>query len=83
ADTTGIPNWVWVIALTLITLFFVVKTLRKPKPKIAVPKLKQKYTGLRHLLFEKRYHPFVAAIGVGLVALLAWPLSEMTGRMHG
>ena len=25
ADTTGIPNWVWVIALTLITLFFVVK----------------------------------------------------------
>lgn len=83
ADTTGIPNWVWVIALTLITLFFVVKTLRKPKPKIPVPKLKQKYTGLRHLLFEKRYHPFVAAIGVGLVALLAWPLSEMTGRMHG
>ena len=83
ADTTGIPNWVWVIALTLITLFFVVKTLRKPKPKIAVPKLKQKYTGLRHLLFEKRYHPFVAAIGVGLVALLAWPLSEMTGRLHG
>lgn len=83
AQTTGIPTWIWVALLTIITGFLVVKTLRKPKPKIAIPKLKPKYTGLRHALFEKRYHPFVAAIAVGLIALLAWPMSESTGRMHG
>lgn len=83
SQTTGIPAWVLVLILTIITIFAVVKTLRKPKPKIAVPKLKQRYTGVRHYLFEKRYHPFVAAIAVGLIALLAWPMSESTGRNYG
>ena len=62
---------------------FVTKTLRKPKPKFAVPKLKQKYSGLRYYLFEKRYHPFVAGIAVGLIALIAWPMSISTGRDYG
>ncbi|WP_341636862.1 YeeE/YedE family protein [Staphylococcus casei] len=83
SQTTGIPTWVWVALLTIITVIFVTKTLRKPKPKFAVPKLKQKFTGVRHYLFEKKYHPFVAAIAVGLIALLAWPASETTGRMYG
>ena len=83
SQTTGIPTWIWVTLLTVITVFFVVKTLRKPKPKFAVPKLKQKFTGVRHYLFEKKYHPFVAAIAVGLIALIAWPVSESTGRMYG
>lgn len=83
SQTTGIPTWIWVTLLTVITVFFVVKTLRKPKPKFAVPKLKQKFTGVRHYLFEKKYHPFVAAIAVGLTALIAWPVSESTGRMYG
>lgn len=83
AQTTGIPTWIWVLILTIITVFVVVKTLRKPKPKFAVPQLKQKFTGVRHLIFEKKYHPFVAAIAVGLIALLAWPVSETTGRMYG
>ncbi|EKU46409.1 YeeE/YedE family protein [Staphylococcus massiliensis] len=83
ASSTGVPMWVFVLLLTLITLFFVVKTLRKPKPKIPMPKLKQKYTGFRHILFEKRFHPFVAAIGVGLIAFIAWPMSTSTGREGG
>lgn len=83
SQTTGIPTWIWVTLLTVITVFFVVKTLRKPKPKFAVPKLKQKFIGVRHYLFEKKYHPFVAAIAVGLIALIAWPVSESTGRMYG
>ena len=79
----GIPSWVLVIILTVLTLFLVIRTLRKPKPKVAVPKLKQRYSGIRHYLFEKRYHPFVAGIIVGLIALLAWPMSYSTGREDG
>ncbi|UXR46055.1 YeeE/YedE family protein [Staphylococcus simulans] len=83
STSTGIPAWVWVIVITAITVFFVVKTVRKPKPKIAVPKLKQKFTGVRHFFFEKKFHPFIAAIVVGLIALLAWPMSYSAGREGG
>ena len=58
------------------------KTLRKPKPKFAVPKLKQNLQEFA-IIYLKKYHPFVAAIAVGLIALLAWPVSESTGRMYG
>ena len=44
SQTTGIPSWILVIILTAVTLFLVIRTLRKPKPKIAVPKLKQRYS---------------------------------------
>lgn len=81
SETLHIPHWILIVILAIITIYFVTKTLRKPK--VAVPKLKQKYTGLRHYLFEKRYHPFAAAIAVGLIALLAWPMSSSTGRNHG
>ena len=81
SHSTGIPNWVLVLILTVITITLVVRTLRKPK--VMVPKLKQKHTGIRHYLFERRYHPFVAGIVVGLIALLAWPMSESTGRPYG
>lgn len=81
--STGVPSWIWLIVLIAFTTFFVVKTLRKPKPTIAIPKLKQRYTGIRHLLFERRYHPFVAAIAVGIIALIAWPMSSSTGRDGG
>lgn len=83
SKTTGLPSWVLILVLAAITLFLTIKTLRKPKPKFAAPKLKQKFTGIRHVLFEKRYHPFVAAIAVGLIALIAWPMSISTGRNYG
>jgi uncharacterized membrane protein YedE/YeeE len=70
-----------VALLLIVTLWVVRKELRKPKLKIA--SLPPRRTGLAHLLFEKRWHPFVTAVLVGLIALLAWPLSEATGRMFG
>ena len=57
------------------------KHLSKPAPKLAT--LKPRKTGLAHFLFEKRWHPFVSAVLVGLIALFAWPLSVATGREFG
>ena len=37
----------------------------------------------KELRKPKRWHPFVTAVLIGLIALLAWPLSEATGRMFG
>ena len=80
-DTFGISPWWLVALLSLITGYYVYKHLSKPAPKLAT--LKPRKTGLAHFLFEKRWHPFVSAVLVGLIALLAWPLSVATGREFG
>ncbi|VEG72482.1 putative inner membrane protein [[Pasteurella] aerogenes] len=77
----GISPWWLVGLLSAVTLFYVFKQLSKPKAKLAT--LKPKKTGLAHILFEKRWDPFVTAILVGLIALAAWPLSIATGRDFG
>ncbi len=73
--------WPLVAVLLVITLWVVMKELKKPKLKVATLPLRR--TGIAHILFEKRWHPFVTAVLIGLIALLAWPLSEATGRMFG
>lgn len=81
AATLGISVWWLVAALVLITGYFVYKTLAKPQLKPA--SLPPKYTGLKHWLFERRYHPFEAAIAIGVLAFLAWVASSSTGRVGG
>lgn len=81
AETTGLSVWIFIIAFVGIVVWVVIRELKKPK--IAIPAMKQKRSGLSHLLLEKRWHPFFTAVLVGLIAILAWPLSEATGRMYG
>lgn len=80
-DTFGLPVWPFVGLLVVVTLLFVARELRKPK--LAVATLPARKTGIAHVLFEKRWHPFVTASLIGVIAMLAWPLSEATGRMAG
>ena len=80
-STLGISPWWLVALLTFITLYYVYKHLSKSAPRMAT--LKPKKHGLAHLLFEKRWHPFFSAVLIGLIALLAWPLSVATGREFG
>ena len=76
--TMGLPMWIFVVIITALALFLVVRELRKPK--IAIPSPKPRKTGLAHLLFEKRWHPFITAIFVGIIAIVAWPISAASGR---
>ncbi|MDR9888898.1 thiosulfate utilization transporter TsuA/YeeE [Pseudenterobacter timonensis] len=81
AATLGLSVWPLIVLLVAVTLWVVRKELKKPKLRVAT--LPPRRRGLAHLLFEKRWHPFVTAVLIGLIALLAWPLSEATGRMFG
>ena len=81
AESTGLSVWVFIAILVGIVAFIVIREQRKPK--VVIPTMKPKRTGLAHLLFEKRWHPFFTALLVGAIATLAWPLSEATGRMFG
>ncbi|MFX3625677.1 MAG: YeeE/YedE thiosulfate transporter family protein [Ectobacillus sp.] len=80
-QTLGVSPWVLVIGFALIVAFLVGREMKKPK--IVIPTMKPKKTGIAHILFEKRWNPFVTAVVVGLIAFIAWPLSAATGRYHG
>ncbi len=80
-ETFNLSPWALVITFALLIGVLVYRNLKQPK--LPSFKMKQQKTGIAHLLFEKRWHPFVTALLVGLIAILAWPLSEATGRMAG
>lgn len=81
SETLNISQGLLITLLVVVTSVLVVKHLRKPRVK--VPTLKPRKTGVAHWLFEKRWHPFVAGAAVGVIALIAWPLSAATGRVGG
>jgi uncharacterized protein len=80
-ETLGTSPWVLIIPLTLALAGIVLRHMKRPS--FPIPKPRAKKTGIAHLLFEKRWHPFITAVLVGAVAIAAWPLSEATGRMYG
>lgn len=81
AATFGVSPWVLVVPFVVLVLVIVYTQLKKPKVKI--PGLKPKKTGIAHILFEKRWNPYVTAVLIGLIATAAWPLSVASGRMFG
>lgn len=77
----NISIW-WLIGILItITGFLVYRTLSKPTLKVA--SLPPKWTGIRHYLFEKRYHPFFAAVLIGLLAFAAWGVNALYGKSAG
>ncbi|MCM3359425.1 YeeE/YedE family protein [Psychrobacillus sp. MER TA 171] len=80
-ETLGINVWILIGILVAVVGWIVYKEVTKPK--VFIPSLKPKRTGLAHILFEKRWHPFVTAVLIGAIAVLAWPLSVATGRIGG
>ncbi|MEK4523680.1 YeeE/YedE family protein [Psychrobacillus sp. FSL W7-1457] len=81
SETLGINVWILIGILVAVVGWIVYKEVTKPK--VFIPSLKPKRTGLAHILFEKRWHPFITAVLIGAIAVLAWPLSVATGRIGG
>ncbi|MEK4228061.1 YeeE/YedE family protein [Solibacillus sp. FSL H8-0538] len=81
ASTLGISPWVLIVPFVALVAVIIYRQLQKPKVKI--PGLKPKKSGLAHILFEKRWNPFITATIIGLIATAAWPLSVGAGRMFG
>ncbi|WP_434156354.1 YeeE/YedE thiosulfate transporter family protein [Morganella morganii] len=81
-QSLNIPPYIAIIVLVLLTVFLVNRHLNKYK-SVRIPKMKARKTGVAHLLFEARWHPFVSALIIGVIALLAWPSSLADGRVGG
>ncbi|MFP7358440.1 YeeE/YedE family protein [Kurthia gibsonii] len=81
ARTFGVNVWVLIIFFIGVVALILVKEARKPK--IFIPQLKPKKTGIAHILFEKRWSTYVTASLIGVISILAWVFSEASGRMSG
>ena len=79
----GISIWPLVIALSAVTAYFAVRFLREefsgPRPATLAPRK----SGLAHILTEKAWHVYATAAIVGVLGVIAWPLSAATGRNDG
>ncbi|GAA0335123.1 YeeE/YedE family protein [Morganella psychrotolerans] len=81
-QTFNIPPYIAIFILVLLTLVLVTRYLNKFK-SVKIPKMKARKTGIVHILFEARWHPFISALIIGIIALLAWPSSLADGRVGG
>lgn len=77
----GVSPWLLVAVLVAGVGLAVSYHLRKPKLNIA--SLPSKRTGLAKVLFDKPWGAFSTAVVIGVIAILAWPLSWATGRESG
>ncbi len=80
-DTFHISPLTASILLSLLTIALAVRHLKKPSPPVA--RLRARRAGVMHWLFEARWHPFVSALLIGTIALLAWASSMASGRPGG
>lgn len=81
-QATGISPWVFV-AILLVAVGLAVRHHLRRESQITRFTLPASKTGLAHVLTEKAWHPFVSAAIIGVLAILAWPLSWAAGRESG
>lgn len=80
-DSLGISVWPLVgIFVALVGVMLYRQHARRRTPFAQLP---AKRSGIAHYLFEKKWTPNTAAVIVGVIAALAYPLSEATGRAAG
>lgn len=74
----GISPWVMVIAFAALVAWLLAR-----QKSATVAELPARKSGISHWLFEKRWTPNTSAVIVGVLAALAYPLSQATGRNSG
>ncbi len=79
--TFNVSPWLAVTALTILTALLAWRHLWRKTPPVPQPRPRRQ--GLAHWLFEARWHPFISAVLIGVIALLAWPSSLASGRVGG
>ncbi|MEE6282029.1 YeeE/YedE family protein [Georgenia sunbinii] len=79
-DTLGISPW-WLVGGLVLAVGYAAARHLAAEPKLAT--LPARRRGLAHLLFERPWHAFATAVVIGVIAIIAWPLSTAAGRPAG
>lgn len=80
----GVNKWIVIVLLTAAVVFWVARTLLKPKQKKYVFRKSQpETTRLYRIVFGRGWHPLVTGTIIGVIAIAAWLTSSATGRDAG
>ena len=82
-QSLGVSTWALALPLALLTAFLVAKFVRVEAAQPKIAQLAAKKTGLAHLLAEKPWYVYTTGAIVGVLGVIAWPLSAATGRNDG
>ena len=82
-QSLGVSTWALALPLAVLTAFIVAKFVRAEAAQPKIAQLVAKKTGLAHLLAEKPWHVYTTGAIVGVLGVIAWPLSAATGRNDG
>lgn len=81
--TIGLPDWAGVLILAGLTALIVHRQVVQARTRTAPVQLPAQRRGLAHLLLEKQWNPLITGALVGLIAIVAWPVSWASGRHDG
>ncbi|MGO1173590.1 MAG: YeeE/YedE family protein [Actinomycetaceae bacterium] len=81
-ESLGISPW-WLVGILVAVVGYAAARHLAAEPRITIASLPPRRTGLARILFEKPWHAFGAAVVIGIIAIVAWPLSTMSGRPSG
>lgn len=79
----GISVWWLVIPFAIFTAVLARHFLAQEAAAPKMATLKPKKTGLAHILAEKPWHFYPTAAIIGVIGVIAWPLSAAAGRNDG
>lgn len=82
-NSLGISVWWLVVPFSALVGYLTVRFLKQEHARPQLATLKPKKTGLAHLFTEKPWHFYSTAVIVGVIGVVAWPLSAATGRNGG
>ncbi|MDN8624319.1 MULTISPECIES: YeeE/YedE thiosulfate transporter family protein [Corynebacterium] len=82
-QSLGVSTWALALPLAVLTAFLVAKFVRVEATQPKIAQLAAKKTGLAHLVAEKPWHVYTTGAIVGVLGVIAWPLSAATGRNDG
>lgn len=82
-QSLGVSTWALALPLAVLTAFLVAKFVRAEAAQPKIAQLAAKKTGVAHLLAEKPWHVYTTGAIVGVLGVIAWPLSAATGRNDG
>lgn len=79
-ESLGISPW-WLVAALVIGVGYAALRHLAAEPTLAT--LPAQRTGLARVLFDRPWHAFSTAVVIGVIAIVAWPLSTAAGRPAG
>lgn len=79
----GVSAWYLVLPFSAGVAVLAAYFLRREAAQPAPARLAPQRTGVAHLLLEKPWHVYATAAVIGVLGVIAWPLSAAAGRNSG